>query len=380
VGPWEHAMGFALGYHYYITSNNNNNNSDNNNIHIVTMDSYYRPNAEVVAAQQIIQKKGCTVISKHTDPNDVDQYVYSLNDNNNSKERILSMSRYLDMSLFVGDSVVTSHVTDFFRSILPSVESSFLSTITNNGTNGGAMYQYDENNNANETTIDVLYYDLELSPFTSYIPNIKEAELVQQKAKEYLANNNPLCGTRWRRRYYDNDDTNNNTNYNNTLPCSYQKYTKSPNPIESYLDLPNTFYYDSFEDGGEVCGSAGGQYYRYDENLLLSCHPCPLNTYRMEGTQSEEDRCQPCSNGTITFSIGSTYCSPYIQKEYNRLGGIRYYGFALSAIIGLTSIGFAVWVKRHEKKTRHTCIPAVVFVSVMSRNVYYGYVYHTIIH
>jgi len=63
---WEHTMGFAVGYHWL---------KPHQEVHIVTMDSYYPPEAEVIAAQQLIEKMGCDVLGRHTDPNDVDKHI-----------------------------------------------------------------------------------------------------------------------------------------------------------------------------------------------------------------------------------------------------------------------------------------------------------------
>ena len=87
---WAHAMGFALGYHWI---------KPDQQVNIVTMDSYFNPDAEVVAAQQLVQLKGCDVIGRHTDPNAVDQWILTLSG------QALSIARYVDMSTFVGDTV-----------------------------------------------------------------------------------------------------------------------------------------------------------------------------------------------------------------------------------------------------------------------------------
>lgn len=73
------------------------------------MDSYYNPPAEVLAAQLLVEDKGCDVLGRHTDPNDVDKYIFALNG------RALSIARYVDMSTFVGDTVFTSQVRLFLH-------------------------------------------------------------------------------------------------------------------------------------------------------------------------------------------------------------------------------------------------------------------------
>merc|ERR1711862_285939 len=113
---WGHVTGYALGYQWYKQKMKHTGT-----MHVVTMNSYYQPHVEVVAAQELVQQKGCNVIGKHTDPNTVDQYIYSLRNNLKGRE-IVSISRYIDMSLFVGDTVIFSQVTNFFQAFLPTME------------------------------------------------------------------------------------------------------------------------------------------------------------------------------------------------------------------------------------------------------------------
>jgi basic membrane lipoprotein Med (substrate-binding protein (PBP1-ABC) superfamily) len=103
---WAHAMGFTLGYQ---------RSKPLQPVYIVTMDNYFNPEAEVLAARQLIEQKDCDVIVHHTDPNDVDKYVYELGNSNNNRRRVLSTARYVDMSTFVGDTVFTSQVWNGFE-------------------------------------------------------------------------------------------------------------------------------------------------------------------------------------------------------------------------------------------------------------------------
>ena len=57
---------------------------------------------------------------------DVNWYVYLLQNNNKGRD-IVTILRYIDISLFVGDTVLTSQVANFFRLFLKSVESLTLS-------------------------------------------------------------------------------------------------------------------------------------------------------------------------------------------------------------------------------------------------------------
>ena len=97
--PWNHGMGFALGYRWL---------KPHQQVHLVTMDSYYNPNSEVLAARQLVERLGCDVVGRHTDPNDVDQYILDLGTDEAGKPKALSIARYVDMSRFVGDSAFTS--------------------------------------------------------------------------------------------------------------------------------------------------------------------------------------------------------------------------------------------------------------------------------
>ena len=67
-GAWAHVTGFALGYHWRWKQQHPNS-ADVPKVHVVTMNSYYQPDAEVIAARQLVEQFGCTVITKHTDPN-----------------------------------------------------------------------------------------------------------------------------------------------------------------------------------------------------------------------------------------------------------------------------------------------------------------------
>jgi len=345
---WGHATGFAMGYRWM---------NPNATVHVVTMNSYYDPNAEVLAAKELVEKKGCDVIGKHTDPNDVDRYIYSLR-NNAEGRKIISVSRYIDMSLFVGDTVITSQVTDFFHEIMPSVESSFLSKLANRSKNStsksssednvnyaGAMYKYNETTGEldTNTTITAQYYEMKLSPFTNFV-NEKQAKEVVTKAQDYLENSNPLCGKSWRINGMDLSN-------GNRLVCSNSKSTHlTPDPIESYLDLgSNVIYYDTpFEDGGSICGA--GTYYEYDSDLKLKCQPCPINTYHNIGETNSrtESTCSPCGNGRVAPESGSTSCIPYVEEDLNQLDGIAYFGFVLAASIAILSIGFAIFVRLYK--------------------------------
>jgi hypothetical protein len=182
------------------------------------------------------------------------------------------------MSLFVGDTVITSLVSDFFPTILPSIESSFLlkklnivAAATNNsettsnstaalpsgggGGSSGSMYEYDKNNNDEllfSKPLIASFYEINLSPFTNYIDeNLAEQTMIN--AIEYLKTNNPLCDKRWR---INGIRTDNNYNNDDTGPSCQNDNPKTPNVIPSYLDLgPSVMYYDvPFQDGGVICG------------------------------------------------------------------------------------------------------------------------------
>ena len=62
ANAWTHVTGFSMGYQWM-------NQDPLSKVHVVTMNSYYQPGAEIVAARQLIEQKGCDVIAKHTDPN-----------------------------------------------------------------------------------------------------------------------------------------------------------------------------------------------------------------------------------------------------------------------------------------------------------------------
>ncbi|MGK3754091.1 MAG: hypothetical protein ACI8RD_006399 [Bacillariaceae sp.] len=83
----------------------------------------------------------------------------------------------------------------------------------------------------------------------------------------------------------------------------------------------------------------------------MTCTLCPLNTYRnIEDGSRVEDSCIPCTNGTWSPQLGSTYCKPYVEEDFNYLDArLRYYGLALSALIVLLSIIFALFVHVYEK-------------------------------
>ena len=288
---------------------------------------------------------------------DVDQYVYGLR-NNPEGRKISSISRYINMSLFVGDTVITSHVTDFFAAILPSVESAFLSKLskaTTNGTNNsdggggaGAMYAYDSGGTIDdENAIGALYYEIKLTPFTSFVDG-KHAKHVEQRAKEYLLNHNPLCGLRW-----NLDATpviGDPTCHSVSGSRATEKFTSNAsNAIKSYVDLgPNVVYYEiPFRDGGILCGP--GTYYEYDSNMTLECKPCPVNTYQNGALPRVESFCVPCANGTVAPEPGSSHCRVPIVVNANQIdGGIRYYGFALAGFVSTLSLGFAAAVFHHK--------------------------------
>lgn len=102
---WSHTMGFVLGYQWWRRRHPPTNNNNSTDVHVVTMNSYFSPIGEKLAAQQLVESKGCDVIARHTDPNNVDKYILELPEKN-----ALSIARYVDMSTFVGDSVFTSQV------------------------------------------------------------------------------------------------------------------------------------------------------------------------------------------------------------------------------------------------------------------------------
>jgi len=404
ASPWEHVTGFALGYHWYMKKQNVTRNGGGA-VHVVTMNSYYSPETEVVAAQQLIEKMGCRLIVTHTDPNTVDQYVYGLRNKNNADNmKVMSMSKYIDMSLFVGDTVVTSLVFDLFESASPDIESAFLSklaaherknknhhlsidntydnntttTTTNNNNKTeyltGAMYDLkyynvvddgDGNSNSNSdgekqpptrsSAIVEVELDMNLSPITSFVDE-KKAESVAREAKEYLMDHNPLCGLKWKlnRESVVMDDM--IPNFASVEECMLRTNYSTPEEIVSYVDFaPNddkVIYYDTpFLDGVILCDP--GTYYEYnDTDLSLSCVQCPMNTYSDKTNGRIGSSCVPCTNGTESATeIGSTFCTPSLDQDLNLLGsGIHYYGYLLTILISILLIGFAVTVFVYRKR------------------------------
>ena len=307
---WEHTMGFAIGYHWL---------KPHQEVHIVTMDSYYRPEAEVIAAQQLIEKTGCDVLGRHTDPNDVDKYILTLGG------KVLSMARYVDMSTFVGDTAFSSMVLNFFDFLAPSVESAFLGALSGEG---GAMYEL----NKTGKPMQVPIFNFALSPFTSNVDQ-KLATETEIAAWEHLATGYSACGQKWRINGEELYPMEGSTCHN----------ISKIKPI-SYIDLPNVTYYDSFEDGGAICGA--GRYYVYQDDLSVSCLPCPENTFQADTGRADKE-CLPCSNGTIS-APGSSLCKVYVEKNLKQLGAVRYYGFISAILVVATSAIFAAWVHMHK--------------------------------
>jgi len=361
---WGHATGFALGYHWV---------KSHQDVHIITMDSYYNPDAEQLAAQLLIESKGCDVIGRHTDPNQVDQFVASL------QGKVLSIARYVDMSTFVSDTVFTSQVIDFFDYVGPAVEPAFLSakyrqtgamyklpplnTITTTSTSNMQDYRQYQNPTAfgdNATTrLGNLGFDMQLSPFTSMVDQ-QYAKEVETVALEYLQLENPLCGAHFR-------------NGTSATPMGDECPTIFTIEPVHYLLLPNTTYYDAFQDGGALCGA--GQYYYYHDNLTLECLPCPENTVYSNGTGGRASTtCTPCENGTVA-PMGSSQCAqPATIVEMQQAVGASI-GGSLAALFTLILCILAALVyaqkrgirdNRNAPKTPDTQPIAVLFTDIQA--------------
>jgi len=262
---WSHAMAFTLGYKQFAPADQS--------VHVVTMEGYYNPSSEVLAAQLLVERKGCDVFGRHTDPNDVDQYIHSLGGD------VLSMARYVDMSTFVGDTVFTSIRERLADSFYPLVEETFLSRLTKPDV-------------ATFWSAGSITPSNELTPFTSAV-NITRAKEYEQKAYNYLETENPLCDQAWR-------STGESLSFERGTCVTAIELSKFP----SYLALDNVFYYDAFQDGGALCGA--GTYYEYDEALAVSCVACPDNTF-YDGNSRASTSCISCPEGTVS-TIGSTQC------------------------------------------------------------------------
>lgn len=265
---WEHSMGFALGYRHL---------KPNQDFYIITMDNYFNPDAEVMAARQLIEQKNCDVLGRHTDPNNVDQYVYDLGGS------VLSTARYVDMSTFVGDTVFTSQVWNGKEVLAPFLEDSFLTML-----DGRA---------GNFSNISNTLGNMSLSPFTSAV-NQTLALQIHDDSWDYLETTNPLCGQRWRINQEPLRSPND--------PEACLHFSELNVPL-SYLEFPSSVtYYDAFQDGGVVC-NGGGKFFRYNADLSVFCFACPVNTYRSASHRAEET-CIPCPVGT-SAAEGSSLCT-----------------------------------------------------------------------
>lgn len=327
---WNHAMGFTLGYHWL---------KPNQQVHVVTMDSYFRPDSEVLAAQQFVASDSvwqCDVLGRHTDPNHVDRYVHSNNPRTSDDRTVLTMARYVDMSTFVGDSVFTSQVWDPAAVFGPMLEETFLRSTR---AAGDEDYRLDLSHLTND------FAPMMLSPPTPAV-NQSAAAYYKAAAWDFLANNNPLCGTTWR---HNGQPTSSLSSSNNQDEECMDFLSLQPR--ESYLDLDFTSYYDSFVDGGEACGgeTGGGQYYTYNATTLqVTCHPCPENTYRMSGERAERT-CMPCPQGTQA-QPGSLQCTIVVVTNSDSSQREIILGVTLSAsfVLLLLVVAFYIVLKRQQ--------------------------------
>jgi class 3 adenylate cyclase/basic membrane lipoprotein Med (substrate-binding protein (PBP1-ABC) superfamily) len=346
---WAHAMGFTLGYQ---------RSKPLQPVYIVTMDNYFNPEAEVLAARQLIEQKDCDVIVHHTDPNDVDKYVYELGNSNNNRRRVLSTARYVDMSTFVGDTVFTSQVWNGFEIMKPLIEDAFLTLL-----DGRA---------GNFTNITGEVGKMELSPFTSAV-NQTLARIVADEAWSYVGRTNPLCGQKWRANgeplilASDLDAA--------SSVCLVSETMQLP---VSYLDLPKdaVTYYDAFQDGGAVCGTDdvnGGKYFRYNADFTVTCLPCPPDTYQSIGSRASES-CLLCPAGTHALA-GSAQCTKIPPNNTVLITVV----ICTSAIVMLFMILLAVRSSgrrdnRYAPKQAHKAPIAVIFTDIQASTTLWAHI------
>ena len=250
------------------------------------------------------------------------------------------------MSTFVGDTTFTSMIVNFTEWLLPVIESSFRSAAT-----GKPGPMYDMSRPLEEKAPLVASTRPMLGPFTPMV-DVDKAEEARAAAWEHLKENgNPLCGARYRLDgeragtfvpTKEGDDCPETRLYHLFAADSRQKTYQKSYPL-TYLEIPNVNYIDDFKDGGAECG--GGQYYSYGENLELSCHPCPVNTFRLDTGRTAEE-CVPCKEGTTASNPGSQHCSVEVEKDLRQLDhGVRIYGYVIVALIAGLSITFFCWVQ-----------------------------------
>lgn len=321
------------------SSHHDNNSTAVAAVHVITMNNYHQPRGEQLAAEQLVETKGCSVVARHTDPNDVDQYISELQRDPHqwTGGPVLSMARYVDMSTFVGDTVFTSQVWDSVAVFWPLVDDTYQrwqdSLRNNNNTRMDGAFTVDR------TTAPGA---MQLSPFTPRVNQTLATE-VEQQAWEYLRNNNPLCGQRWR--------ANGQLLTAPGEPCLDVATMDAP---LSYLEFPATevvYYGVPFEDGSQVCREGGGKFYEYDpETLELSCLPCPLHTFRESRTEAHA-YCVPCPPGTFTDTVGSQQCT-----ERTTHTGVLV-GVSVTAVVVVLStlLTAYLWHRKHHRD--NTCAP-----------------------
>lgn len=190
-----------------------------------------------------------------------------------------------------------------------------------------------------------LDYYSRLSPFTSYLDESCAEDTIDRPAI-FLESHNSLC----------------NLTYVSTGGPVFNEMMEyvednivSPWSVDSYADSgPKTIYYDvPFQDGTAICIAIciAGTYYEYDDRLLLSFVPCPIDTFRNLHNRSRvKSTCLPCPKDAVVSIAGSTYCTQPIDENFNEVSnGIQYNGYdAAASILGFLILA-SIFVFGHRK-------------------------------